>query len=48
MVLSMSASVIAADRNAASNWLHGKYTPRSIMAQKNRANRLVSLFFAVS
>jgi eukaryotic-like serine/threonine-protein kinase len=47
-VVRTSSSVIAADTNAASNWLHGKYTPRSIMAQKNWANRAVSHCFASS
>jgi len=43
-----SATVWAAETNAASNWLHGKYTPRSIRPQKTFANRAVSLVFAVS
>src|SRR5262249_22314806 len=42
------SSVWTADRNAASNWLHGKYTPRAIIAQKKRANRAVSLLRAAS
>jgi hypothetical protein len=48
IVLLTSSSVMATDTNAASNWLHGRYTPRSIMAQKNFANRAVSDFFASS
>ena len=35
-------------RNAASNWLHGRYTPRASISQKNRAKRRVSLLERVS
>ncbi len=36
-VASISSSLWAAERNRHSNWLHGKYTPRRIISQKNRA-----------
>jgi len=36
-VASMSASVWAAEMKSASYWLHGRYTPRSIMPQKKAA-----------
>ena len=39
----MSASVWAAETNAASNWLHGRYTPRSSISQNKRAKSRVSL-----
>ena len=37
IVAAMSASVRAAERNSASYWLQGRYTPRSIIAQKKAA-----------
>ena len=48
IVCSICSSVCAAEVNAASNWLHGRYTPRSIIAQKKRAKRATSLRRAVS
>lgn len=41
-VCSMSASVWAAETNAASNWLQGRYTPRASISQKKRAKSDVS------
>ena len=37
IVASMSLSGWAAETNGVSNWLHGKYTPQSIMPQTNCA-----------
>jgi len=37
IVAAMSASVWVAEMKSASYWLHGRYTPRSIIAQKNAA-----------
>ena len=48
MVWSTSASVWAEETKAASNWLHGRYTPRASISQKNRPNRAVSDRFASS
>ena len=48
IVWSMSASVWAAETKAASNWLHGRYTPRASISQKKRAKSRVSLRLASS
>src|ERR1700732_860132 len=46
IVRSMSASECAAETNSASNCEGARKTPRSSMARKNAAKRLVSHFFA--
>ena len=46
IVSAMSCSVWHAETKFASNWLHGKYTPRSSIPWKYAAKRCVSLFAA--